>query len=95
MVSLGKEGVLCIDNSDACRHMNRRVHLEMRKIGQEHMMLPTIATDTTTTEPIQSTNDQNGSTEDHGSLAENLLPSLADPSASDPTPLTPDLTSGS
>lgn len=37
MVSLGKEGVLCIDNSDVCRHMNRRIHLEMRKIGQEHM----------------------------------------------------------
>jgi peptidoglycan-associated lipoprotein len=37
VVSLGKEGVLCIDNSDVCRHMNRRVHLEMRKIGQEHM----------------------------------------------------------
>ena len=37
VVSLGKEGVLCLDNSDVCRHMNRRVHLEMRKIGQEHM----------------------------------------------------------
>ena len=37
VVSLGKEGVLCIDDSDVCRHMNRRVHLEMRKIGQEHM----------------------------------------------------------
>lgn len=39
-VSLGEEGVLCVDTSDACRHMNRRVHLEVRKIGQEHMMLP-------------------------------------------------------
>ncbi len=39
-VSLGEEGVLCLDSSDACRHMNRRVHLEVRKIGQEHMMLP-------------------------------------------------------
>lgn len=46
VVSLGKEGVLCIDNSDVCRHMNRRVHLEMRKIGQEHMIVPTAATQT-------------------------------------------------
>ena len=46
VVSLGKEGVLCIDNSDVCRHMNRRVHLEMRKIGQEHMVVPTAATQT-------------------------------------------------
>jgi peptidoglycan-associated lipoprotein len=44
VVSLGKEGVLCIDNSDVCRHMNRRVHVEMRKIGQEHMIVPTVAT---------------------------------------------------
>jgi peptidoglycan-associated lipoprotein len=41
-VSLGEEGALCVDSSDACRHMNRRVHLEVRKIGQEHMTLPPI-----------------------------------------------------
>jgi peptidoglycan-associated lipoprotein len=46
VVSLGKEGVLCIDNSDVCRHMNRRVHLEMRKIGQEHMIVPAAAAQT-------------------------------------------------
>lgn len=46
VVSLGKEGVLCVDNSDVCRHMNRRVHLEMRKIGQEHMVVPAVATQT-------------------------------------------------
>jgi peptidoglycan-associated lipoprotein len=84
VVSLGKEGVLCIDNSDVCRHMNRRVHLEMRKIGQAHMILPIVATDPKTTEPIQSANDQNSNTEDHGSLTESLLPSLTDPSATDP-----------
>jgi peptidoglycan-associated lipoprotein len=39
-VSLGEEGVLCVDSSDVCRHMNRRVHLEVRKIGQEHMAIP-------------------------------------------------------
>ena len=33
-VSLGEEGALCIDSSDTCRRMNRRVHLEIRKIGQ-------------------------------------------------------------
>ena len=95
VVSLGKEGALCLDSSDVCRNMNRRVHLEIRKIGQEHMMLPTIATEPKPTEPIQSANDQGASADDHGSLAETLLPSLADPSAIDPTPLTPDLTSGS
>ena len=95
VVSLGKDGALCLDNSDVCRNMNRRVHLEIRKIGQEHMMLPTVATEPTAAEPIQSANDQGTSTDDHGSLAETLLPSLADPSAIDPTPLTPDLTSGS
>ena len=46
VVSLGKEGVLCVDNSDVCRHMNRRVHLEIRKIGKDHMIVPTVATQT-------------------------------------------------
>ena len=95
VVSLGKEGALCLDSSDVCRNMNRRVHLEIRKIGQEHMILPTVATEPNITEPIQSANDQGTNTDDHGSLAETLLPSLADPSAIDLTPLTPDLTSGS
>jgi len=95
VVSLGKEGALCLDNGDVCRNMNRRVHLEIRKIGQEHMILPTVATESKTSEPIQSANDPGTNADDHGSLAETLLPSLADPSAIDPTPLTPDLTSGS
>lgn len=43
-VSLGEEGALCIDTSDICRRMNRRVHLELRKIGQEHMVLPPATT---------------------------------------------------
>ncbi len=42
VMSLGEEGVLCTDNSDVCRHMNRRVHLEIRKIGQEHMTPPAV-----------------------------------------------------
>jgi peptidoglycan-associated lipoprotein len=43
-VSLGEEGVLCADASDVCRRMNRRAHLEIRKIGQEHMPAPVLAT---------------------------------------------------
>lgn len=39
-VSLGEEGALCVDQSDLCRGMNRRVHMELRKVGQEHMTLP-------------------------------------------------------
>jgi peptidoglycan-associated lipoprotein len=94
-VSLGEEGVLCIDSSDVCRNMNRRVHLEMRKIGQEHMVIPPIATEPKATELIQSVDGSTGSNEGHTSRADNLLPSLADPSAIDPTPLTPDPASGS
>ena len=40
VVSLGKAGALCADSSDQCRHMNRRVHLEFRKIGIDHMTPP-------------------------------------------------------
>ncbi len=43
VMSLGEEGVLCVDNSDICRHVNRRVHLEIRKFGQEHMVTPAAA----------------------------------------------------
>ena len=95
VVSLGKDGALCLDNSDVCRNMNRRVHLEIRTIGKDHMILPTVATEPKTTEPAQSANDQNSSPTDHGSLVDNLLPSLADPSATDPTPLTTEPASGS
>jgi len=95
VVSLGKDGVLCLDNSDVCRNMNRRVHLEIRKIGQEHMILPTVAADPKTADPIQSADEQNSNSEHHDSLTDNLLPSLADPSATDPSPLTTDPASGS
>ncbi|HAP40277.1 MAG TPA: hypothetical protein DCQ94_11050 [Nitrospira sp.] len=47
-VSLGEEGALCIDRSDVCRRMNRRVHLEMRKIGLEHMVSAPLATEALT-----------------------------------------------
>jgi len=95
VVSLGKDGALCLDSSDVCRNMNRRVHLEIRTIGKDHMMLPTVATEAKTTEPIQSADDQNANTDGHSSLADNLLPSLADPSAPDSSPLTTEPASGS
>ena len=41
-VSLGEEGALCVDTSDFCRRMNRRVHMEFRMVGQEHMILPAV-----------------------------------------------------
>jgi peptidoglycan-associated lipoprotein len=47
-VSLGEEGALCIDHSDICRRINRRVHLEMRKVGQEHLLVPTVAVELAT-----------------------------------------------
>ena len=95
VVSLGKDGALCLDNSDICRNMNRRVHLEIRKIGKDHMILPTVTTEPATTEPMQSANEQNANTDGYGTLAGDFLPSLADPSATDPSPLTTDPASGS
>ena len=70
VVSLGKDGALCLDNSDVCRNMNRRVHLEIRKIGQEHMILPTVATEPTTVEPIHSADDQHDNTDNPDPLVE-------------------------
>jgi peptidoglycan-associated lipoprotein len=43
-VSLGEEGALCLDTSGTCRRMNRRVHLELRKVGREHMIVPAVET---------------------------------------------------
>jgi peptidoglycan-associated lipoprotein len=68
-VSLGEEGVLCVDSSDLCRHMNRRVHVEIRKIGQEHMAAPAVGA--AATEPAK--------TEDIGTGADSSSPS--DPTA--------------
>lgn len=81
VVSLGEDGVLCVDNSDICRHLNRRVHLDIRKIGQEHMVIPAVA-NTTAIDPADSAIDQAGQ------------PSPA-PSASDPALTTFDPASGS
>jgi peptidoglycan-associated lipoprotein len=86
VVSLGKDGALCLDSSDVCRNMNRRVHLEIRSIGKDHMILPSAVTEPKTTESISSANDLNSHTENQGPLMDNLLPSFIDPSpmATDP-----------
>lgn len=77
VVSLGEEGVLCVDNSDTCRHLNRRVHLEIRKIGQNHMATPAIAA-TTAIDPADATVDQSGTGQADGSTG-NVPPSSSDP----------------
>lgn len=77
-VSLGEEGVLCVDTSDTCRHMNRRVHLEIRKIGQEHMVLPSVPT--TTSETSESSIDF-PSTIGDGSTTESVPPSSSVPTS--------------
>jgi len=76
-VSLGEDGVLCIDNSDVCRHLNRRVHLDIRKIGQEHMVSPAVAA-ATAIDPADASIEQNASGQDAGSTG-NLPPSSSDP----------------
>lgn len=42
-VSLGEEGAVCVDNSDMCQRMNRRVHLELRHVGREHLIIPVVS----------------------------------------------------
>jgi peptidoglycan-associated lipoprotein len=78
-VSLGEEGVLCADTSDICRHMNRRVHLEVRKIGREHMVLPPAST--TTFETSDSSIDSPSPMVDGGSTIQSISPTSSDPTA--------------
>jgi hypothetical protein len=59
------------------------------------MTIPTVGTEPKAAEPIQASDEQNSNTDGHGSLAETLLPSLADPSATDPSPSGTDPASGS
>lgn len=90
-VSLGKEGVLCIDMSDVCRQMNRRVHLEIRPVGEAHMQIPVAAT---TPEPTQASADPAQSTGSDGSIIDGLVPS-ANASEGDSGPPLPEPASGS
>ena len=77
VVSLGKEGVLCIDMSDVCRQMNRRVHLEIRPIGEEHMRAPLVTTTSVPDSPeaTQASADAGPGSEAEGSLIDSLVPS--------------------
>jgi peptidoglycan-associated lipoprotein len=84
VVSLGEEGVLCVDTSDVCRHMNRRVHLDIRKIGQEHMAAPAAAS--TSTDHSEAGLDVSVTTQDTGSITDSLPSSPADPSGTTPDP---------
>ena len=89
-VSLGEEGALCIDNSDICRGMNRRVHLEMRKIGREHMMIPAVVT-TPVMDAIQnitepSAQSDNIQADDIQTTADGLIESTTMTSESDAAP---------
>ena len=94
VVSLGKDGVLCIDNSDVCRQMNRRVHLEIRTIGQEHMVAPVVATTPpvdaiqASVEPVQQSNGPE-------SLIDSLLPSASASAGEDTNPTALEPASGS
>ncbi len=76
-VSLGKEGVLCIDTSDVCRHMNRRVHLEVRKIGQEHMVLPPVPP--TSPDSSETGIDSSTTMSEENSTGDSLPPSWSEP----------------
>jgi peptidoglycan-associated lipoprotein len=78
-VSLGEEGVLCIDHSDVCHTMNRRVHLEIRRIGQEHMVAPAVAP--TSSDPSETHTDASPRVEEAGFTTEH--PVLLNP---EPTP---------
>ena len=85
-VSLGEEGSLCIDNSDVCRRMNRRVHVEMRRIGQEHMVVPITATETVT-DPFSNSVDPSIETGGSGASSEGLPLTTSEPAerTSEPT----------
>jgi peptidoglycan-associated lipoprotein len=76
-VSLGEEGVLCVDSSDVCRHMNRRVHLEVRKIGQEHMALP--AAPAISSDLPETTIAPSSTLGEGGATGESFAPAWSDP----------------
>lgn len=86
-VSLGEEGALCIDNSDLCRRMNRRVHMEMRKVGRDHLMIPAAAAVETATDSLEAGNDPSIEVGTIGSNGESLLPAPSDQTeaTTDPT----------
>jgi len=79
IVSLGEEGVLCVDDSALCRNINRRVHLEIRKIGQEHMAAPAVAAGSS--DLSDASTDSATNAEATGPLTDNLLPLNSEPTS--------------
>jgi peptidoglycan-associated lipoprotein len=73
IVSLGEEGALCIDGSDVCRQMNRRVHLEIRPIGETHMRPPVVAAPQGA-DAAQASPDSSLSPDTAGSFTDTLVP---------------------
>ncbi|WP_447861810.1 OmpA family protein [Nitrospira calida] len=87
VVSLGEEGVLCTDTSDVCQRMNRRVHLELRKIGQEHMAASAGATNAPALDASHTVTSP-GTLTDGSALLMDSLPPAAEPSTDTiPAPL--------
>jgi peptidoglycan-associated lipoprotein len=84
-VSLGEEGALCIDSSDTCRRTNRRVHLELRRIGQEHMVIPIVAPPVVMDTTPDSV-DGISQTDDSTVAEDSLLESTTASPESDPAP---------
>jgi outer membrane protein OmpA-like peptidoglycan-associated protein len=76
VMSLGEEGVLCVDNSDICRHVNRRVHLEIRKFGQEHMVTPAAGI---SADPAESGIDASPNNQNTGLSTIDLRPLIPEP----------------
>ena len=76
VMSLGEEGVLCVDNSDICRHVNRRVHLEIRKFGQEHMVTSAAAT---SADPAESGIDPSSNDQHTGQSTNDIRPLILEP----------------
>jgi peptidoglycan-associated lipoprotein len=93
-VSLGEEGALCIDTSDICRRMNRRVHLELRKVGQDHMILPPIVTPVPlpVSDETQAVIDAGATADEAQGSGDSLLESTTSLPESDDTPVTEETT---
>lgn len=79
VVSLGEEGVLCVDDSALCRNINRRVHLEIRKIGQEHMAASAVAAGPSGLSGASA--DSSTKFEETDPSTENLLPLNSEPTS--------------
>ncbi|MBH0198769.1 MAG: OmpA family protein [Nitrospira sp.] len=76
VMSLGEKGVLCVDTSDICRHVNRRVHLEIRKFGQVHMGPPAAAI---SADPAESGIDASPNNQNTGLSTIDIQPLIPEP----------------